>query len=621
MKTGTPDDYRNIPEAFFANARAHAQKLAFRQAQINPQDPAAPRAWEGRTFAESEDRVLRIAGYLHSLGLGEGDKVAIISNSRPEWMEADLGILTLGAVSVSVYPSLTPPEIGYILFDSNTQVVFAENVEQLEKLKRVSNSEFDVPGSEDRAARTARLSLKKVILFDGEGSDPLAVPLQQALQQSERYDSESVSRIDKESLASLVYTSGTTGPPKGVHQTHANHLANVRQAMQCGVFHSNPSLMMFLPLAHAFAKLIGYLGFLSPAELKFCGITSRTSSKPDPASWTRDIQAANANIVPVVPRILEKMKSGIEEKALKGGLGGALVSATLAAARERFVAQREGRTLSIGAATRYALTAPLRKKIKRALFGDDFWYGVSGGAKLPVPVGEFFESLGIVLLEGYGLTETVVATNVNRAETRRIGSVGPVLSADIEVRIAADGEILFRGPNVAKGYYNRPTATKQSWDEDGWFHTGDLGKLDDEGFLFITGRKKEIIVTAGGKKIPPESVETVLKQSPVISQAVVLGEGRAYCVALFTVNVEALKQQLRESGAIDLRADARVQGALQAAVDKANSQLASYEQIKRFAVVPEEFTVDNGMLTPTFKVKRNVVSIRFAELIDGLYSK
>ncbi|WKZ56176.1 MAG: long-chain fatty acid--CoA ligase [Bdellovibrionota bacterium] len=621
MGTSTPDDYRNIAQAFYANARAHRDRQVYSQAQIDPNNYDGTREWTGRTFSQVEDRVRRIAGYLFSLGIGAGDKVAIVSNSRPEWMEADLGILTLGAVSVSVYPSLTSPEIGYILFDSNTQVVFAENIEQLEKLKRIMSHDFDVPGSEDRAPAKARLQLKKIILFDGDASGSgETVDLETVLQSSKPFDLALVSGIEKESLASLVYTSGTTGPPKGVHQTHANHLANVRQAMQCGVFHSNPSLMLFLPLAHSFAKLIGYLGFLTPAELKFCGITSRSSSKPDPASWTRDIREADANIVPVVPRILEKMQSGIEEKALKGGLGGMLVRATLRGARAHFIARRDGTALSFADALRYRLTGGLRKKIQRALFGSDFWYAVSGGAKLPVPVGEFFESLGVIILEGYGLTETVVATNVNRAESRRIGSVGPVLAPDIELRIAEDGEILFRGPNVSKGYYNRPTATRQSWDDQGWFHTGDIGKVDQDGFLYITGRKKEIIVTAGGKKIPPESVETVLKQSPIISQAVLLGEGKPYCVALFTLNMEALKQALKDTGQIDVHTDQRVHKVVDSAVQKANEQLASYEQVKRFAILADEFTVDNGTLTPTFKVKRNVVAIRYKELIEGLYS-
>jgi long-chain acyl-CoA synthetase len=335
----------------------------------------------------------------------------------------------------------------------------------------------------------------------------------------------------------------------------------------------------------------------------------------------RDIGEANATIVPVVPRILEKMKSGIEERARSSGLSAFIVRLVLTGMRARVAELRgEPRVSRLGLAL-YRGTAKIRRGIVEKLFGVNLVNAISGGAKLADGVNYFFEALGAPVLQGYGLTETCVATNVNRVASNRIGTVGPVLAPDIELRIADDGEILFRGPNIALGYLNRTKATLDAWDLEGWFHTGDVGALSADGYLSITGRKKELIVTAGGKKIAPESVEMKLKASAVFSQVVLAGEAKPYCIAIVTLNPAVVQERLGER--VDTSRPLSAQDAVRALVDaeivRINSQLASFETVKRALVVDEDFTIDNGFLTPTLKVKRMAVIKRFQDQIDRLY--
>ncbi|MCB0319920.1 MAG: long-chain fatty acid--CoA ligase, partial [Bdellovibrionales bacterium] len=426
--------------------------------------------------------------------------------------------------------------------------------------------------------------------------------------------------LTREDLAALVYTSGTTGPPKGVMQTHGNHLANVRQAYECRLVEANSRLIVFLPLAHAFAKLMGYLGFLGPAKILFPAIKDKRTSKLDPDSTTKDIREGNAHIVPVVPRLLEKMQSGIQAKARSGGLQGMLVGATLQSAERVYAGNAD-----VYNSILYSITAFMRAGIRKKLFGENFQYCISGGAKLNPQVARFFDSLGIEVLEGYGLTETCVATNVNRSGNKKIGSVGPVLAPDIECRIDQDGEILFRGPNIAKGYYKRESATRAAWDSEGWFHTGDLGEIDTSGFLSIVGRKKDILVTSYGKNIAPEDIEAQMKSSLYISQIVLIGDGRPYITAIVTLNLPivvtwAKKIGIKELDGASLASNDKVRDLIWKDIQQVNKDLANYESVKKFAIVPEDFTVENGFLTPTFKVKRPVVLKAYVDLVESLYS-
>jgi len=616
------DSFGSLAEAFYSIARSAPDTPVYQQAIYDAATDGngEPRKRCRRTFREVEVRVKKIAQFLKSIGVARGDKIAIISSSRPEWMECDLAAHTLGAVVVSIYQSIPSDDVGYILFDSGASVVFVENQEQVDKLKVLLSAPLRVPATEDREASSVQIGLKKIVAFESVEEHQLVTPLREVLAGPEPESLDAAySDITRSDMAALVYTSGTTGPPKGVIQTHGNHLANVRQVYGCGMLQVDSTVMVFLPLAHAFAKLMGYVGFLAPAELYFPAIKDPLSSKADPESVTRDIRELSAEVVPVVPRLLEKMQSGVIAKSKAGGVSGKLLTLMLWSARGVYFGKP-----TFGQKVAYALTGFLRKKVKAQLFGKNFLYSISGGAKLNPDVARFFDMLGMEILEGYGLTETCVACNVNRYGEKRIGTVGPVIADDIELRIAEDGEILYKGPNITQGYYGRETATQAAWDPDGWFHTGDLGEVAPDGYLSIVGRKKDIIVTSYGKNIAPEDIEALMKQSEFISAVVLVGDGRPFITALLSIDMSAVSAWAKKRGISDLdnaslAQNQAVRDLLWKELERGNTQLAEYERIKRFEIVSEDFTVENGMLTPTFKVKRPVVMKNFSALVEKLY--
>lgn len=637
---------QSIPGAFFAMAERHPELEVYSQPQASTSKNFISRSLKTgfmpscRTcsFTQAAERVCKIAFFLESTGLQRGERVAIISNTRPEWMEADLAVLSLGGVVVSVYPSLTAADIAYILFDSGAQIVFVENQEQLHKIQALIGKPMPIAATEERPATMAQIEIRTVVCFETEGitisnrtgfkprpgADYTLVPFSELMAQdlggaAATAAYQFMPDIVRDDLATLVYTSGTTGPPKGVMQTHGNHLANVRQGRECGLYDDASRIFLFLPLAHSFAKLMGYIGYLTPARLEFPFVASRVSSKPNLEAVARDMRRSRATLVPVVPRLLEKMQEGLLARSHKSDFEAKLLAWALRSADRRYSEINQNGRAGVAANVAYLLSAPLRTKIKQTLFGRGFKYAVSGGAKLQTVVNRFFDSLGIEVLEGYGLTETCVATNVNRLGNKKIGTVGPVLSPDIEMRIADDGEIVFRGPNISKGYLNRAAATAQAWDKDGWFHTGDLGQIDADGFLKIVGRKKEIIVTAGGKKIAPEPIETRLKSCEMISQAMLFGEGKPYCIVLLTLHIDAVMAKLGSGG--EAPGAPEVKKRIWAEVEAVNKILPSYETIKKMLIIDEEFTIDNGLLTPTFKVRRNEVVKRYWEQIEALYAE
>ena len=607
------DQNSSLAQVFFAQANSQAEAIVYSHAR----DRGEKREWITQNYAQVSARICSLAGQLRALGLKPGDMVAILSASRPEWMEADLAALSLGAVIVSIYPSLAAHEVGYILYDSGAKFVFVENQEQYDKIFELNSEPCLIPATEEREECKVQIGIKHLIAFEAVSGALSALQFSAAIAYTPALSSAEIHLAGREELASLVYTSGTTGPPKGVMQTHGNHLSNVRQVLASGLVGEGASIMIFLPLAHSFAKLMGYLTFLTHCTALFPAVPNPKNSKLDADSVTRDIREGSAEIVPIVPRILEKMQAGIVKRAHEFSPAGLVLRLSLWAAGSIY--RKEGWFL---ARVVYSLTARIRSKIRLKLFGPNFRYAISGGAKLNPEINTFFDSMGIEVLEGYGLTETCVATNANRLGKRKIGTVGPVLAADIELKIAPDGEILYRGPNVTRGYYKREIATRNAWDKEGWFHTGDLGAVDPDGYLSVVGRKKELIVTSYGKKVAPEPIEQVLTNSPYISHAVMLGDSRAYCVALITLDLAVLRNWASAKGlklgAKPWEAD-QVVKLIGQAVEHCNRELASFEQIKRFALVGEEFSVENGHLTPTFKVKRREVTKRYADLIESLY--
>jgi long-chain acyl-CoA synthetase len=615
--------FETIPEAFYAIAAKMPEALVYSQAAAEQDKLLSrnPRKWLPATYKDVSQRVNKIAAYLQSIGVSKDTKVAILCATRPEWMEADLAILASGGVSVSVYHTFPPQVIAYILYDSGAQIVFAENQEQIDKLLHVASTPCAIPGHEDRAATTAQITLRRIIAIEPVHKHPLVVQLSWVTKGTNVLPPTAVAALSRNDLACLVYTSGTTGPPKGVMQTHGNYLANIRQGCGCGLVSDNSVVCLFLPLAHSFAKLIAYIGFLTPIRLCFPAISSRISSALDKDSLAKDIRESNAGIFPVVPRMMEKIQDKVCELANKPGAAGKVLTLTLWAARQLRTARLAEQAAPV-ALLCYWATWPIRRKIKRGSFGSSFEVCICGAAKLGQDTAEFFEMLGIEVVEGYGLTETCVANSISRIENKKLGSVGPPLAADVEIRLAPDCEILVRGPHLAKGYYHRPTATAQAWDNEGWFHTGDLGVIDEQENLTITGRKKEIIITSGGKNIPTFDIEKRLSASPLVSNSVLVGEGKPYCVALICLDLERARAWAAKhgiTGSNNLHANEVLQKEIWRHVEECNKHLSNFESVKKILIVPETLSIENGLLTPTYKVKRSSIVEKYADQIEQLY--
>jgi long-chain acyl-CoA synthetase len=541
-------------------------------------------------------------------------------------MLADMAAQTIGAIVVSVYQSLTAAEAGFILYDSKASFVFIENEEQARKIAWLKDNPCPIPEREDIPASYERLNLSTIIAFETTPSLS-GIDIVRDIVESTSLPSlppATPAEISRSSIASYVYTSGTTGPPKGVIQTHGNHLTNIEQAAISGVFAGDGSLFLYLPLAHSFARLIYYVGYLTSSSLVLPAVIDHHSSKLDLASIARDIREGSATVVPSVPRLFEKMAGAIKTRAEGRGISNKILRLCLNNAQRHRANQAMGKPLGLIDSIIFTALDSVRKKVSAQLFGPNFKHAISGGARLDPEVNKFFDALGITICEGYGLTETCVATHVNLPEKRRIGSVGPVFKW-VETFISPeDSEIWLRGPNVTQGYLNRPSATADAWTGDGWFKTGDVGRVDEDGFLFITDRKKELVITAGGKKIPPTELEGVLKRYPFVSHAFLYGDGKPYCVMLFTVNDLELRAQLQAEGVIiapeeKLATHPVVLKKFERAVSTANDSLASYETIKRFAVLDEDFSIENGLLTPTLKMKRRLIVQRYSQVIDALY--
>ncbi len=567
--------------------------------------------WKTITWREVGDVVREVALGLLALGRGKGDAVALLSTSRAEWVQADFAIFSAGCVTVPVYPTYPPDLIAYVVNDSGAKTIIVEDPAQLSKVLE---------------ARDKTPGLEQIVVITGYDAPqpPKMVMTWETLRRLGRDSvdahrstlAERVASTRPTDLATIVYTSGTTGPPKGVMQTHGNHIAAVTASKQATPVEEGWVHLLFLPLAHSFARLESFLGVAH-------GLTTAFAENLDKVG--ENLKETRPHFICSVPRVFEKVYgkilAGVEAGSpAKRKIFGWAVSVGRDVSRHQQRGQPVPATLELKRKLAHRLVF---SKLHAALGGRLQW-AVSGGAPLSRDIAEFFHAAGILLLEGYGLTETCPALTFNRPDRFKFGSVGQTLPG-VQLRIAADGEILARGPNIATlGYFKQPEATREVFDLDGWFHTGDIGTIDGDGFLVITDRKKDLIVTAGGMNIAPQNIENLLKADPFISQVMIYGDRRPYPVALITVNPEELSKFAREQGILTSEAAAivkhpKVVERVGRTVEEKNTQLQSYAKIKRFTVLATDFTLDGGELTPTLKVKRRVVSQKYKDTIEELY--
>ena len=567
--------------------------------------------WKTITWREVGDVVREVALGLLALGRGKGDAVALLSTSRAEWVQADFAIFSAGCVTVPVYPTYPPDLIAYVVNDSGAKTIIVEDPGQLSKVLE---------------ARDKTPGLEQIVVITGYDAPqpPKMIMTWETLRRRGRDSvdahrstlAERVASTRPTDLATIVYTSGTTGPPKGVMQTHGNHIAAVTASKQATPVEEGWVHLLFLPLAHSFARLESFLGVAH-------GLTTAFAENLDKVG--ENLKETRPHFICSVPRVFEKVYgkilAGVEAGSpAKRKIFGWAVSVGRDVSRHQQRGQPVPATLELKRKLAHRLVF---SKLHAALGGRLQW-AVSGGAPLSRDIAEFFHAAGILLLEGYGLTETCPALTFNRPDRFKFGSVGQTLPG-VQLRIAADGEILARGPNIATlGYFKQPEATREVFDLDGWFHTGDIGTIDGDGFLVITDRKKDLIVTAGGMNIAPQNIENLLKADPFISQVMIYGDRRPYPVALITVNPEELSKFAREQGILTSEAAAivkhpKVVERVGRTVEEKNTQLQSYAKIKRFTVLATDFTLDGGELTPTLKVKRRVVSQKYKDAIEELY--
>jgi long-chain acyl-CoA synthetase len=560
-------------------------------------------SWVGRTYAEVGETVKGLSLGLIDLGIVKGDKVAILANTRPEWTYFDFAALTAGATVVPIYQTNSPEECRYVLENSDSRAVIVEDEGQLEKI---------------RAIRSQCPDLEHVILMTGSADDAIAIE-DLAARGAGRPDSEweeRYSSVEPSDICTFIYTSGTTGPPKGCVISHGNYRAMLDMVISVGAIDAEGRTYLFLPLAHSFALLIQLGSFALGATLAYW--------ERDPLKIVPNLSEVKPTYFPSVPRIFEKIHGAAISNAEKaGGLKKAIFDWAIKVGSKVRELERQGKEpgpllkLQYGLADRQVLS-----KI-RAIFGGNLQQAVSGAAPINPDILRFFDAAGVLVLEGWGMTETSTAATIATEENFKFGTIGKPFPG-VEIKIADDGEILVKGPNVFQGYYKNPEATAETI-VDGWLHTGDVGEIDSDGFIKITGRKKDIIITAGGKNITPANLEAEIKQHPLVSQCVVIGDRRPYLVALVTLDPETAAAYAKEQGLpSDLAELARSEGvrsSIQAHLDRVNEKFARVEQVKKFEILPQDLSQEGGELTPTMKVKRNVVADKYADEVETLYGE
>ncbi|HEX6782848.1 MAG TPA: long-chain fatty acid--CoA ligase [Solirubrobacterales bacterium] len=560
-------------------------------------------AWVGKTFAEVLEIVRPLAFGLVTLGIEKGDRVSILGNTRPEWTYFDFAALSIGATVVPIYQTNSPEECRYVLENSDSKVVVVEDAEQLEKVREVRDQ---LPQLEHVVLMTGAgtedaISMEDLAAKGGGGDDATWATLYEA--------------VTPQDICTFIYTSGTTGPPKGCIISHGNYRAMLDMVRETSVIEEGDLTYLYLPLAHSFALLIQ----LGSYDLG----TAIAYWERDPLKILPNLAELKPSYFPSVPRIFEKIYTAATSAMEKeGGLKKAIFGWALGVGAKMRETERAGRKPGFLLQRQYAFADKKVLSKIRGLFGGNIRLAVSGAAPINPEILRFFDAAGVLVLEGWGMTETSTAATISSPEDFKVGTIGKPFPG-CEVKIAEDGEILVKGPNVFQGYHKNPEATAETI-VDGWLHTGDIGEVDSDGFIKITGRKKDIIITAGGKNITPANLEAEIKQHPLVSQCVVVGDRRPYLVALVTLDPEeavkyAQERDLAEDPA-QLAQNPDVKAAIEAHVDKINQNFARVEQVKKIAILPHDLSQESGELTPTLKVKRAVVAQKHEGAIEQLYA-
>lgn len=564
--------------------------------------------WRDHTWYELGQQVRRIASGFRSIGMVTGDKVALLSSTRLEWIMVDFGALSAGSTITTIYPSNTPKQCAYILNNSESQAIVVENQTQLDKII---------------AVRADLRHLQHIIIIDGETSDEVT-SLSDLEARGAHWDTENPGALDKiveelspADLACLIYTSGTTGDPKGVMLDHDGfvQVALAVEADSGDWLTPAEKQYLFLPLAHVYGKIM---------ELIAVHLGVPTAINGDINGILPGLEATRPTFMAAVPRVFEKAYNSVLHKAKSAGDRKYKVFQWAVGVGREVSQLRQRQQEPTGwLYVKYRIADRLVFSKVQGAFGGRMRFFGSGGAPLSQEIAEFFHAAGMLILEGYGMTETSAISTANRPEDFRFGSVGKT-GDDLNIKIASDGEILIKGPTVMRGYYKMPEVTAESL-VDGWMHTGDIGRFDDDGFLYITDRKKNIIVTSGGKNIAPQKIENMIKaQCEFISQALLHGDRRNFCTALITIDEETTEVWAKQHGLsynsyAELAALPKVRDLVAAAVEQVNDRLASYESIKNFAILDHDLTIDNDELTPSMKVRRRVVEDRHKAVLDGFY--
>jgi len=558
--------------------------------------------WIGKTFEEVREIVRPLAFGLVTLGVEKGDRVSILGNTRPEWTYFDFAALSIGATVVPIYQTNSPEECRYVLENSDSKVVVVEDAEQLEKV---------------RAVRDQLPQLEQIVMMTGSAED--AISMDDLAAKGGGGDAVTwealYSAVTPQDICTFIYTSGTTGPPKGCVISHGNYRSMLDMVNDVSVIEDEDLAYLYLPLAHSFALLIQFGTFDLGTTLAYW--------ERDPLKILPNLAELKPTYFPSVPRIFEKIytaaTSGIEKE---GGLKKAIFNWAIGVGEKMREAERSGRKPGFLLQRQYDFADKKVLSKIRNLFGGRIRLAVSGAAPINPEILRFFDAAGVLVLEGWGMTETSTAATISTPDDFKVGTIGKPFPG-CEVRIAEDGEILVKGPNVFQGYHKNPEATSETI-VDGWLHTGDIGEVEADGFIKITGRKKDIIITAGGKNITPANLEAEIKQHPLVSQCVVVGDRRPYLVALVTLDPEEAVKYAQENNLPEdpaqLAANPDVKAAIEAHVEKINQNFARVEQVKKISILPHDLSQESGELTPTLKVKRAVVAQKHEDAIEQLYA-